>query len=142
MQRTSPEIYREAYRETPPRNKKRGAFLFFLLLWVVLIACGTLGAKWYSDRIQQRVALDVSRQTAAQISEMQQLYDSRIAKMETGYQEQIAKMESKIQSLNELLTFAKDNADTKTDNSNKLYTQLAEVKKQLADLKKSLDVLK
>jgi hypothetical protein len=51
-------------------------------------------------------------------------------------------MESKIQTLNELLTFAKDNADSKTDNSNKLYTQLAEVKKQLNELKRNLDVLK
>jgi len=73
---------------------------------------------------------------------MQQDFDARIIKMETDYQERLAQMESKIQALNELLTFAKDNADTKTDNSNKLYTQLAEVKKQLNELKKSLDVLK
>ena len=44
--------------------------------------------------------------------------------------------------LNQLLTFAKDNASAKTDNSNKLYTQLSEVKKQLALLEKNLELLK
>ncbi|RKP46701.1 hypothetical protein D7Z26_24135 [Cohnella endophytica] len=140
--RQTQDSYPDAYRETPPRSKKRGAFLFFLILWIILIACGAMGAKWYSDRIQQQVTIDLAQQTAAQITALQQDYDSRIAKLETGYQEQIAEMNSKIESLNELLNFAKDNADTKTDNSNKLYTQLAEVKKQLAELKKSLDVLK
>ncbi|MFC5407030.1 hypothetical protein [Cohnella soli] len=142
MQRTTSEIPQDTYRETRSGHKKRNTFFFFLALWIVLIACGTLGAKWYSDRIQQQVTLDVSKQTAVQISELQQRYETRISELESGYQQQIAKMDSKIQSLNELLTFAKDNADTKTDNSNKLYTQLAEVKKQLAELKKSLDVLK
>lgn len=131
----------DVYRETPHR-KRRGAFFLFAILWLVLIACGVAGAKWYSDRIQQEVASDLERQTASQISLMQQDYDERMTKLENGYKAQLAQMESKIQSLNELLTFTKDNMDTKTDNSNKLYTQLAEVKKQLNELKKSLDVLK
>ncbi len=132
----------DAYRETPHRKKRRGAFFLFAILWLALIACGVAGAKWYSDRIQQEVASDLERQTASQISLMQQDYDDRMTKLENGYKEQLAQMENKIQSLNELLTFTKDNMDTKTDNSNKLYTQLAEVKKQLNELKKSLDVLK
>ncbi|WP_239618545.1 hypothetical protein [Cohnella mopanensis] len=132
----------EPYRETPPRKKRRGAFFFFAILWLVLIASGITGAKWYSDHIQQQVSSDLERQTASQIALMQQDYDSRLTKLEDGYKEQLAQMEGKIQALNELLTFTKDNADTKTDNSNKLYTQLAEVKKQLNELKKSMDVLK
>ncbi|XID90130.1 hypothetical protein ACF3MZ_16385 [Paenibacillaceae bacterium WGS1546] len=86
--------------------------------------------------------MELERQTASQIAALQQDYDERITRLEGGFQEQLGQMESKIEALNELLTFAKDNADTKTDNSNKLYTQLAEVKKQLNELKKSLDVLK
>lgn len=132
----------DTYRETPPRKKRRGAFLVFAILWLVLIAGGVTGAKWYSDRIQQQVSSDLERQTASQIASMQQDYDIRMTKLESDYKEQLAQMGSKIEALNELLTFAKDNADTKTDNSNKLYSQLAEVKKQLAELKKSLDVLK
>lgn len=127
----------EPYRETPPRKKRRGAFFIFALLWLALIAGGIIGAKQYSDHIQRQVASDLERQTASQIALMQQDYDSRLTQLENGYKEQLAQMESKIQSLNELLTFTKDNADTKTDNSNKLYTQLAEVKKQLNELKKA-----
>ncbi len=135
---TNADVYR-----TPRSGQRRPATLvFFLALWIILIAGGAFGAKWYSDRIQQRVSSDLEAQTAAQISLMQQDYDARLTKLETGYKDQLAQMESKIEALNELLTFTKDNADTKTDNSNKLYTQLADVKKQLAELKKSLDVLK
>ncbi|MCC3376206.1 hypothetical protein [Cohnella sp. REN36] len=139
---TAQAVYPDTYPETPPRKRTKGPLLFYAVLWTVLIAAGVLGAKAYSDHIQRQVAADLERQTAVQISAMQQDYTSRIAALESGYQQSIAQMESKIEALNELLTFAKDNADTKTDNSNKLYTQLAEVKKQLAELKKSLDVLK
>ncbi|TFE25833.1 hypothetical protein [Cohnella luojiensis] len=132
----------ETYRETSPRKKRRGAFFIFAIAWLVLIASGVAGAKWYSERIQNNVTSDLERQTSAQIALMQQDYDARLTKLEAGYKEQMAQMEGKIQALNELLTFTKDNMDTKTDNSNKLYTQLAEVKKQLNELKKSLDVLK
>ncbi|MFD0674067.1 hypothetical protein [Cohnella sp. GCM10027633] len=114
----------------------------FVLLWLVLIAGGVTGAKLYSDRIQNDVAANLEAQTASQISQMQRDYDARMTKLEEDYKAQLALMEGKIQSLNELLEFTKDNADTKTDNSNKLYSQLADVKKQLTELKKSLDVLK
>ncbi|UUZ93069.1 hypothetical protein LJK87_49025 [Paenibacillus sp. P25] len=53
----------------------------------------------------------------------------------------MAKMQAKIDSINELLAFTKDSASSKTDNSNQLYTQLADVKKKLDDLKKNLDAL-
>ncbi|MBB6675542.1 hypothetical protein [Cohnella nanjingensis] len=135
-------VYPDTYPETPPRKRTKSALLFYAVLWMVLVAAGVLGAKAYSDHIQRQVAADLERQTASQIAAMQQDYDGRIDKLETGYKASLAQMESKIEALNELLTFTKDNADTKTDNSNKLYTQLAEVKKQLAELKKSLDVLK
>ncbi|WP_027085735.1 hypothetical protein [Cohnella panacarvi] len=137
-----PAVATDAYRQTAPRKRNSSAILFFILLWVLLIACGVAGAKWYSDRIQNQVSDRLETQTAAQIARMQQEYDARMTQLETGYKAQLAQLESKIETLNELLTFTKDNADTKTDNSNKLYTQLAEVKKQLAELKKNLDVLR
>ncbi|MFB9275363.1 hypothetical protein [Cohnella cellulosilytica] len=132
----------DTYRERSPRRKRTGAAIFFAILWLALIAGGVYGTKWYSDRIQRQVSADLERQTAAQLAAMQQDYESRFAQLETDFEEQMTQLESQVQTLNELLTFAKDNADTKTDNSNKLYTQLAEVKKQLNELKKSLDVLK
>jgi outer membrane phospholipase A len=132
----------DTYPNTPQRKKTRSVLFFYALLWTVLVAAGIAGAKAYSDHIQQQVKTDVERQTASQIAVMQQDYDSRMSKLEIDYKAQLTQMEGKIQALNELLTFAKDNAASKTDNSNKLYTQLAEVKKQLSELKKTLDVLK
>jgi uncharacterized coiled-coil protein SlyX len=132
----------DTHRERSPRRRTRGAFIFYAILWIILVTAGVTGAKAYSDHIQQQVSVNLERQTASQIAIMQQDYSSRITKLETGYSEQLALLESKVEALNELLTFTKDNADSKTDNSNKLYTQLAEVKKQLTELKKSLDLLK
>jgi hypothetical protein len=132
----------DAHPNTLPRKKTRSALLFYALIWTVLVAAGVAGAKAYSDHIQQQVSADLERQTASQIAIMQQNYDTRMTKLENDYKAQLTQMEGKIQALNELLTFAKDNADSKTDNSNQLYTQLADVKKQLNELKKTLDVLK
>lgn len=132
----------ESNRQSSSRKRNPAMVLVFVLLWLVLIAGGVTGAKLYSDRIQNEVAKNLEAQTASQISLMQREYDARMTKLEEDYKAQLALMEGKIQSLNELLEFTKDNADTKTDNSNKLYSQLADVKKQLTELKKSLDVLK
>lgn len=125
-------------------RKKRGnrTFLIFIGVWLVLISSGLFGAKWYTDRIQQKIGADIEQQTANQISAMHQTYEGRMQQLEAKYLADLAELKTKVDSLNELLTFTKDNADSKTDNSNKLYTQLNEVKKQLDELKKSLDVLK
>ncbi|GKU80550.1 hypothetical protein [Paenibacillus sp. L3-i20] len=131
-------------RQTANTRKKRNstAFLVFLSIWILLIGGGIFGAKLYTDRMQQEITADVEKQTAAQIAIMQKSYDERLTKLETSYKTEMTELKGKVDALNELLTFTKDNADTKTDNSNKLYTQLNEVKKQLDELKKSLDVLK
>lgn len=132
-----------ASRQVSGTRKKKSstAFLIFLGIWILLIGGGVFGAKMYTDRMQRDITADIERQTASQISHMQQVYDTRLAELETTYQSEISLLKEKIDALNELLTFTKDNADTKADNSNKLYTQLNEVKKQLDELKKSLDVL-
>ncbi|WP_054026511.1 hypothetical protein [Bacillus sp. FJAT-28004] len=125
-------------------RKKKGSrpFLLFVCIWVIIICSGILGAKWYTDRIQQTLSTNLEQQTAGQIASMQQAYEARILKLETDYTTDLAELKAKVDALNELLTFTKDNAASKTDNSNKLYTQLNEVKKQLNELQKSLDVLK
>lgn len=127
-----------------PRHRKRsrGALLFFTVLWIVLISAGVYGAKTYSDHIQQQVTIKLEQQTNAQLTRIEQDYTERIGKLEQDVAAQFTALEDQLQVLNELLTFAKDNADNNTDNSNKLYSQLAEVKKQLNALKKNLDVLK
>ncbi|RJE88674.1 hypothetical protein D3P07_11840 [Paenibacillus sp. 1011MAR3C5] len=130
-------------KETSTRKKKgNAAFLLFIGIWILLIGGGLFGAKLYTDKMQRDITADIHRQTSAQIADMQKAYDGRLAELETTYAGEITLLKEKIDALNELLTFTKDNADSKTDNSNKLYTQLNEVKKQLNELKKSLDVLK
>ncbi len=54
-------------------RKKKGnrTFLLFVFVWLMIICSGILGAKWYTDRIQQTLSADLERQTASQISAMQ-----------------------------------------------------------------------
>lgn len=132
----------ELSRESTRKKRNGRAFLFFFLLWTVLIAGGVAGAKAYSDEIERRVTTELELQTSARIAAMQGEYNGRLTRLEQNYTEQLQELNGKIEALNELLTFTKDNADSKTDNSNKLYSQLAEVRKQLEELKKQLDVLK
>ena len=140
LQLESSAIGRQAVNTRKKRSKT--AFIAFIGIWLLLIGGGVYGAKVYTEQMQLEITADIERQTASQIAEMQKVYDDRIAVMEKSYQTEISLLKEKVDALNELLTFAKDNADDKTDNSNKLYTQLNEVKKQLDELKKSLDVLK
>lgn len=140
LQLESAAVGRQAANTRKKRSKT--AFILFIGIWVLLIGGGVYGAKVYTEQMQREITADIERQTASQIVEMQKVYDDRIAVMESSYQSEISQLKEKVDALNELLTFAKDNADDKTDNSNKLYTQLNEVKKQLDELKKSLDVLK
>lgn len=73
-----------------------------------------------------------------QMNELKMSYEAKFEAL-SG---EVKELESKVQSFNELLTFTKDNATSKTDNSNKLYTQLNEVKKQLNTLQQKMDLLK
>lgn len=131
-------------RQRPSARNKRGlvALIVFAGIWLLLIGGGVYGAKLHSEQLQQRITADIERQTSAQIADMQQTYNARIEALESGYAADLAALNDKVEALNELLTFTRDNADDRTDNSNRLYTQLNEVKQQLNELKKSLDVLK
>lgn len=124
------------------RASRKGSVYLFLTIWVVLIAAGIAGTKWYTDQTRQQLTAELERQTASQIAQMQQHYEERIAAVEEAFSMEMTALGNKVDALNELLTFTKDNTSNKTDNSNKLYTQINEVKKKLNELQKSLDVLK
>lgn len=143
MQQSNLEIHAGS-RQASTAQKRKGklAIAVFLGVWMILIGGGVFGAKWYIDRMQTNITADIERQTTAQLQQLQSSYDESLKKLEQQHTEEMNALKGKVDALNELLTFAKDNADTKTDNSNKLYTQLNEVKKQLTELKKNLDVLK
>ncbi|UVI31677.1 hypothetical protein [Paenibacillus spongiae] len=128
--------------ERQSRRKSGPSVLVFLCVWVVLIGTGILGAIWYSGKIKESITTEVGQQTSQKITAMQTSYEAQLKQLDTQFREDIAKLQGKVDALNELLEFSKDNASSKTDNSNKLFTQLSEVKKQLNELKKDLDVLK
>lgn len=128
--------------ERPPRRAARRSVVPFICLWLLLIGAGVAGTVWYTEQQREQVSAQLQLQTASQIAAMQQDYRARLDKLESDYAAQMAQLSSKVEALNELLTFTQDNASDKTDNSNKLYTQISELKKQLDQLKKELDVLK
>jgi gas vesicle protein len=129
-------------RTSKPVNKgTRKTYLYLFLGWTLLIAAGVLGAKLYTDQLRQQIASEIAAQTEQQLQAVQEDYQKQIVQLKDSVSGDLTKMQGKIDSLNELLAFTKDSANSKTDNSNQLYTQLAEVKKKLDDLKKNLDVL-
>ncbi len=137
LQTNAPQPHERKHRN----NAKRPVYVF-LGVWVILIICGVAGTIWYTDRTKQALTARLEAQTAAQMAVMQQHYEERIGAVEKAFADEISTLGSKVEALNELLTFTKDNASDKTDNSNKLYTQINEVKKKLNELEKNLEVLK
>lgn len=111
------------------------------MLWAILICLGVWGGKVYTDHIKMQISQDIAKQTSEQLAVVQQEYQKQVTELRESVTADMAKMQTKIDSVNELLAFTKDSANSKTDNSNQLYTQLAEVKKKLDDLKKNLDAL-
>ncbi|WP_248930314.1 hypothetical protein [Paenibacillus hamazuiensis] len=120
---------------------KPRTYIFLLMGWILLIAVGVLGAKMYADYLTKQVEAQIAAQTEAQLKQVQEDYQKQVTQLKESVSADMSKMQTKIDSLNELLAFTKDSANSKTDNSNQLYTQLNDVKKKLDDLKKSLDVL-
>lgn len=136
IQTTAPRSAERTSRRSKP------SIPVFLAAWVLLIGCGVAGTVWYTGQVKAKLTQDIGNQTSKQITAMQQNYDAQLKQMQTQFSGELSKVQGKVDALNELLEFTKDNTNTKTDNSNKLYTQLSEVEKKLAELQKSLDVLK
>lgn len=128
-------------RKSKPAKGRKKMYLFLFMGWAMLIALGALGAKMYTDHLRQQIAVQIAAQTEAQLQTVQEDYQKQIASLKESVSGDLSQMQGKIDALNELLAFTKDSANSKTDNSNQLYTQLNEVKKKLDELKKNLDVL-
>lgn len=120
------------------KGKAGSSIKLFLVVWIVLIALGVLGTYYYSNHLQQQMINQLQAHNQQQIAALKTDYEKQL----TTISKEVADLQSQVQSFNELLTFTKDNATDKTDNSNKLYTQLSEVKKQLETLQKKMDLLK
>lgn len=122
----------------PNRRTKRPSVKLVLLTWFLLIAVGVTSAYLYSNYLKRSMLeqLDASWQT--RVAAMQADYTSQLSSLSA----EVKDLQNKVQSFNELLEFTRDNSSDKSDNSNKLYSQLSEVKKQLAQLQKKMDLLK
>ncbi|QCT03841.1 hypothetical protein E6C60_3130 [Paenibacillus algicola] len=103
-----------------------------------MIGAGVAAAYYYSNHLQQEMMLGLQQDTQREMAALKAQYDSRFAELSA----QMSEIDSKVQSFNELLTFTKDQATGETDNSNKLYTQLNDVRQQLSKLEKKLELLK
>lgn len=120
------------------RTPKSPSVKVFLLVWILLIALGVAAAYYYSNHLKQEMVLQLQRETETQMTLLRTEYETQFQQLS----QQVGELENKVQAFNELLTFTKDNATSETDNSNKLYTQLSEVKKQLNTLEKKMELLK
>lgn len=134
------EAANQAVTRAKPRNKN--SYKLLILAWVFLISCGVVGAKLYSDHMRQQIAAQIAEQTKQQLDAIQADYQTQVNDLKTSMTNDMSKLQTKVDSLSELLAFTKDSANSKTDNSNQLYTQLSDVKKKLDELQKNLDVLK
>ncbi|WP_339820971.1 hypothetical protein MKZ15_07285 [Paenibacillus sp. FSL R7-0216] len=132
---TEPATVTETSRS---RKSRRPSVAMILLIWVLLIGAGVTAAYMYSNHLKQSMIdqLDIKWQNEAE--QMKADYTAQL----TALSGEVKDLQSKVEAFNELLEFTKDNSSEKTDNSNKLYSQLSEVKQQLAALQKKMDLLK
>jgi septal ring factor EnvC (AmiA/AmiB activator) len=121
---------------------KRRTYMMLLAGWLVLIGIGVTGAKLYTDHLKAQIAKDIAAQTEQQLKSVQDDYRKQVASLKESMSSDMSQLQTKVDTLNELLSFVKDSASSKTDNSNQLYTQLGDVKKKLDELKSNLDMLK
>lgn len=129
-------------RTSKTTRVKRKTYVILFMGWVMLIAVGVAATMMYTEHLRQQISTDIAQQTQQQLQVVQQDYQKQVSQLKDSVTSDMKTLQAKVDSLNELLAFTKDSANSKTDNSNQLYTQLADVKKKLDDLQKNLDVLK
>lgn len=127
-----------AVEQARSRRTRRPFVKLILLIWILLIGAGVTAAYLYSNHLKQSMMQQLDAQWQTRTEELKADYTAQLTALST----EVSNLQSKVETFNELLEFTKDNTTSKTDNSNKLYTQLSEVKKQLAELQKKMDLLK
>ncbi|CAM3374550.1 MULTISPECIES: hypothetical protein [Paenibacillus] len=126
------------YESREEMQRKGPSARWFWVFWIVLIGLGTTAAYLYSNHLKEQVVIQLQEDTDRQMASFKSEYDQRFNELV----QELDEMQSQVQSFNELLTFTKDQASGKTDNSNKLYSQLSEVEKQLKELERKMELLK
>jgi septal ring factor EnvC (AmiA/AmiB activator) len=123
-----------------PLPKK--TYKLMIISWLILVGCGIGGALMYTNYLKTQLTADLAKQNQIQLQSIQADYQSQLKELKTSLEQEMSGLQGKVDELNQLLAFTKDNASSNKDNSNQLYTQLAEVKKKLIELQKNLDTLK
>lgn len=125
---------------SPTRNNrtKRPSAKIVLLIWILLIGAGVTGALLYSNHLKKSMLEQLDAKLQIKTNLMKADYTTQLSALS----QEVQTLQSKVETFNELLTFTKDNTSDKTDNSNKLYSQLSDVKQQLSKLQKQMDLLK
>lgn len=126
------------YKSREETQQKGPSTKWFWVFWIVLIGLGTTAAYLYSNHLKEQVVVQLQQDTRQEMAAFKAEYDKRFNELV----QEMDEMQSKVQSFNELLTFTKDQASGKTDNSNKLYSQLSQVEKQLKELERKMELLK
>lgn len=126
------------YKSREEVHQKGPSTKWFWVFWIVLIGLGTTAAYLYSNHLKEQVVVQLQQDTHKEMASFKAEYDQRFNELV----QEMDEMQSKVQSFNELLTFTKDQASGKTDNSNKLYSQLSQVEKQLKELERKMELLK
>lgn len=132
---TEPATVTETSRS---RKTRRPSVAMILVIWVLLIGAGVTAAYMYSNHLKQSMVDQLDAKWQSEAEQMKADYTAQL----TALSGEVKDLQSKVEAFNELLEFTKDNSSEKTDNSNKLYSQLSEVKQQLAALQKKMDLLK
>lgn len=132
---TEPTMVSESTRS---KKTKKSPVKLVLLIWILLIGAGIAATLLYSNHLKKSMIEELDAKWQAQTQIMKADYTSQLSAL-SG---EIGALQSKVEAFNELLTFTKDNTSDKTDNSNKLYSQLSDVKEQLSKLQKQMDLLK
>ncbi|MOA25912.1 hypothetical protein D3C78_1466680 [compost metagenome] len=117
---------------------KRPSVKIVLLTWFLLIAIGVTSAYLYSNYLKTSMLQQLDATWQQRIGDMQNDYTTQLSTLSN----EVKDLQSKVDSFNELLEFTKDNKTDESDSSNKLYTQLSEVQKQLTKLQSQMDLLK
>ena len=129
-------------RNVPTSKQRKRTYRRLIFVWILLVGMGLYGAYYYTNFLKTQLTTDLAQQNQAQLQSIQTDYQQQLGELKTTLDRKMVDLEGKVEQLNQLLAFTKDSASTKVDNSNQLYTQLAEVKKKLVELQKNLDVLK
>lgn len=127
--------------ERTRKRKHRLSIVNMIIVWLLLVFGGLYGAYMYMNHVEQKLSLQLEQKTEERIQQLQVSYDKRLGELDESYSTQMDELNTQITSLNELLTFVKDNASSDNSDSNKLYTQINEIKTQLQKLQKSMELL-